>query len=239
MARSALKFATTNLPLPFALSGAIAETKRGEGIGVRGIVSGCSIGSKASLLLRYLIRSDCIFRKSKICLRNNHHNLTDQEVRSLAIYAGMSGGVQLTSDNLQEISSDRLRLWKFILEMDSSGCTFPFLGSSAVVYDRIQPNYPSNLIRHEARLLDPVIVQVRSKINSKSDVSAVFIFNTDEYSVQRSFPLELLGLKAPLWVFDWIHNQAWAHAVEHVSVALDAHDGVILLLSETSFVKKQ
>jgi alpha-galactosidase len=170
-----------------------------------------------------------------ILLRNKHHNLTDQEVRSLAIYAGMSGGVQLTSDNLQELSNDRLRLWKFILEMDSNGCTFPFLGSYAVVYDRVQPNYPSNLIGHEARLLDPVLVQVRPKINSKSDVSAVFIFNTGEYAVQRSFPLHSLGLNGPLWVFDWIKDQASPETVNHLSLTIDAHDGVILLLSNNHF----
>ncbi len=167
-----------------------------------------------------------------ILLRNKHHNLTDQEVRSLAIYAGMSGGVILTSDNLEELSSDRLRLWKFILEMDSNDCTFPFLASSGVVYDRIQPNYPSNSISHEARLLDPVLVQVRSKINAKSDVNVVFIFNTGEYPVQRSFALDSLGLEGPLWVFDWIKHQAWPQAAEHLSVKLDAHDGIILLLSE-------
>jgi hypothetical protein len=122
--------------------------------------------------------------------------------------------------------------------MDSNGCTFPFLGSSAVVYDRIQPNYPSNLIGHEARLLDPVLVQVRPKINSKSDVSAVFIFNTGEYPVQRSFQLDTLGLRGPLWVFDWIKDQASQETVNHLSLTLDAHDGVILLLSNNPFKEK-
>ena len=167
-----------------------------------------------------------------ILLRDKHHNLTDEETRSLAIYAGMSGGVMLTSDDMQELSNDRLRLWKFILEMDSSACNFPFLGSSSITYDRVQPNYPSNLMGHEARLVDPVIVQVRSNINSKSDVSAVFIFNTGEYSVQRSFQLETLGLSGPLCVFDWIKGQVWSQAVEHISLILDPHDGVVLLLSE-------
>lgn len=167
-----------------------------------------------------------------ILLRDKHHNLTDKEVRSLAIYAGMSGGVVMTSDDLQELSRDRFRLWKFILEMDSNTCNFPFLGSSPITYDRVQPNYPSNFMGHEARLVDPVIVQVRPKINSKSDVSAVFIFNTGEYPVQRSFQLESLGLSGPLCVLDWIKDQAWPQAVEHISLILDAHDGVILLLSE-------
>ena len=138
----------------------------------------------------------------------------------------------LTSDDLQELSNDRLRLWKFILEMDSSVCNFPFLGSSPITYDRVQPNYPSNFMGHEARLVDPVIVQVRPKINSKSDVSAVFIFNTGEYPAQRSFKLESLGLSGPLCVLDWIKGQVWSQAVEHISLILDPHDGVVLLLSD-------
>jgi hypothetical protein len=173
-----------------------------------------------------------------ILLRDEHHNLTDQEVRSLAIYAGMSGGVIMTSDDLQELSKERMRLWKFILEMDSNVCHFPFLGSSPIVYDRVQAKYPSSLIGHEARLVDPVIVQVRPKINSRSESGAVFIFNTGEYPVQRSFQLESLGLSDPLYVFDWIRNQAYPEAVNHLSVTLDAHDGVILLLSENPCATK-
>jgi hypothetical protein len=167
-----------------------------------------------------------------ILLRKNHHNLTDKEVRSLALYAGMSGGVMMTSDDLEELSKERLHLWKFILEMESNSCYFPFLGSSPVVYDRIQANYPSSQIGHEARLVDPVIVQVRPKTNSKSESSAVFVFNTGEYPVQRSFQLESLGMSSPLCVFNWIGNQAWSEATDHLSVTLDAHDGVIFLLSK-------
>jgi alpha-galactosidase len=172
-----------------------------------------------------------------ILLRDTHHNLTDKEVRSLAIYAGMSGGVMLTSDDLQELSDNRLGLWKFILEMDSNVCNFPFLGLSPITYVRVQANYPSSMPGHEARLVDPVIVQVRPKTNSASESSAVFIFNTGEYPVQRSFQLKSLELGGPLYVFDWIKDQAWQEAVDDLSVTLDAHDGVILLLSENPFAE--
>jgi alpha-galactosidase len=170
-----------------------------------------------------------------ILLRDEHHNLTDNEVRSLALYAGMSGGVKMTSDDLQELSVDRMRLWKFILGVDSTPCNFPLLGSTPVVYDRIQANYPSHLIGHEARLVDPVIVQVRPRINSRSKSGAVFFFNTGEHPVQRSFRLESLRLRSPLYVFDWMRDRAWSEAVGHLSVTLDAHEGVILLLSEAPF----
>jgi hypothetical protein len=170
-----------------------------------------------------------------IPLRDEHYNLTDKEARSLALYAGMSGGVTMTSDGLQELSKDRLRLWKFIPEMDSNACNFPFLGCSPLTCDRFQASHPSNLIGHEARSVDPVVVQVRPKINSRSESSAVFIFSTGEYPVQRSFQLESLGLSDPLYVFDWMRNQAYPEVVERLSVTLDAHDGIILLFSENPF----
>lgn len=174
-----------------------------------------------------------------ILLRSNHHNLTDEEVCSLALYAGMSGGVMMTSDDLQELSSDRLRLWKFILEMDSQPCDFPFLGSASTMYDRVQPHYPSSLIGHAARLVDPVIVQVRPRINSASAFSAVFIFNTGEYQVERSFRFKSLGLSNRLYICNWIKEQASSEPLENISLTLNPHDGVILLLSEMPFASSK
>ena len=176
-----------------------------------------------------------------ILLRDKHHDLTDQEVRSLAFYAGMSGGILMTSDDLQDLTDERMRLWKFILSMDSNTCNFPLLGFSSVHYERIQtqylnnPMYPNHPITHEPRLLDPVIVQVRPKLNSSSDISAVFILNTGEFPVQRSFDFELLGLGDCLWVFDWGKCQACPEVVNRLSVTLDSHDSTMLLLSNEPF----
>lgn len=176
-----------------------------------------------------------------ILLRDKHHNLTDEEVRSLAIYAGMSGGILMTSDNLHELTDDRMRLWKFIMSMDSNTCNFPLLGLSPVYYNRIptqhlnNPQYPNNPISHEPHLLDPVIVQVRPKLNSNSDVSAVFILNTGEFPVQRTFDLELLGLDGCFWVLDWWNHETWPEAVGRLSVTLDSHESAILLLRKSPF----
>ncbi|MBN1119765.1 MAG: alpha-galactosidase [Anaerolineae bacterium] len=172
-----------------------------------------------------------------ILLRNEHHNLSNSEVRSLALYAGMSGGVMMTSDDLQELSANRLRLWKFILEMGPNACLFPYLGTSSLIYDRVPGDYPSHQITHEARLVDPVIVQLRREVGSDPGVDAVFIINTGTHPVQRSFQFEALGLNSPLHVFDWIENQALPEACDHVSLTLKPHDGVLLLLSEKPFRK--
>jgi hypothetical protein len=50
-----------------------------------------------------------------ILLRDFHTDLTPTEVRSLALWQGILGGVINTSDPLHEIAPDRLRLWRFLL----------------------------------------------------------------------------------------------------------------------------
>ncbi|MCB0163954.1 MAG: alpha-galactosidase [Anaerolineae bacterium] len=187
------------------------------------------------------IDPDCVL------LRDKYHNLTDHEVHSLALYAGMSGGILMTSDDLQELTDERMRLWKFLLSMDSSPSTFPLLGRSPVHYDRIRlktPNTPlpldnpqslNNPLNHEPRLLDPVIVQVRPKLNANSNLSAIFILNTGEFPVQRTFDPALLGLSGSFWVYDWWQHQASSEAANHLSVTLDSHEGALLLLSKEPF----
>ena len=171
-----------------------------------------------------------------ILLRKNYHNLTDGELCSLAIYAGMSGGVCMTSDDLQELSSDRLRLWKFLLDINPGYCTFPLLGYSPLSYDRGQA---SDTIQPAARLDDPVIVQVRSKVREKSGESAVFLFNTGEHPVQRSYSLNAFGMIAPLWAYDWILREAWPEAVDRISCTLDPHQGKLFLFSKNPYTARE
>jgi alpha-galactosidase len=171
-----------------------------------------------------------------ILLRNNYHNLTDAELRSLAIYAGMSGGVCMTSDDLEELSDDRIRLWKFLLEMEPGCCSFPLLGNSPLLYDR-KLAFDSN--QPVARLADSVIVQVRSNIRTEPMESAVFIFNTGEHTVQRSYPLSALGLRAPLWIYDWIQAEAQSQPVDFISCTLDPHNGKLFLFSEAPYTERR
>ncbi len=94
-----------------------------------------------------------------ILLRDRFHHLAESEVRSLALYAGMSGGVVMTSDALDELSSPRLRLWKLLLNSADSTCRFPFLGQSPIIYERLPADLRSLRVRHEPKA-DPVLVQV-------------------------------------------------------------------------------
>jgi alpha-galactosidase len=64
-----------------------------------------------------------------ILLRERFHHLTDEQVRSLALFAGLAGGVLMTSDRLDEISAERGRLFADLArESRPQPCDFPQLG---------------------------------------------------------------------------------------------------------------
>ena len=68
-----------------------------------------------------------------VLLRDRFHELTDHEVRSLAMFAGLSGGVLMTSDKLDEVPPDRAELFASLLRETELRCEFPELGSSQAV----------------------------------------------------------------------------------------------------------
>ena len=63
-----------------------------------------------------------------ILLRDRFHELGDAQVRSLALFAGLSGGVLMTSDKLDELPPERARLFAELLSAGIAGCEFPDLG---------------------------------------------------------------------------------------------------------------
>ena len=68
-----------------------------------------------------------------ILLRSRFHELSDEQVRSLALFAGLAGGVLMTSDKLDELSEDRARLFASLLAAPIEGCRFPALGRDQAV----------------------------------------------------------------------------------------------------------
>jgi alpha-galactosidase len=75
-----------------------------------------------------------------ILLRTQFHHLTNEEVSSLAMFAGLSGGVLMTSDKLDALPPDRADLFERLLKSPVSHCDFPDLGS------------PSSLIRQVVQM---------------------------------------------------------------------------------------
>jgi hypothetical protein len=142
-----------------------------------------------------------------ILLRDNFHHLSETEVRSLALYAGMFGGVMMTSDALHELSPARLDLWKLILNRRGTTCTFPLLGQT-----------------------DSVLVQInRSTVSPQ--VVAVFIFNSGQQTCQRTYPLTLLGLPTQMLLFDWLKKTTQEKPITELVVTLASHDGVLFFLA--------
>jgi hypothetical protein len=188
--------------------------------------------------LLWQIDPDCVL------LRDCYHYLTDAEVHSLAIYAGMSGGVMMTSDHLGNLSEERLRLWKLILG-DGLTCAtsrFPLLGQGAVSCDQLLTELHSERVRHRPRAVDPVLVQVRTpgtplspakKGTRRKGASAVFFINTGDRPVERVYSLGDLGLDGPQYVFGWLTGRWGDEPVEQIPLTLTAHEGVLLFLSRT------
>jgi len=65
-----------------------------------------------------------------VLLRDRFHELSDDEVRSLILFAGLSGGLLMTSDKLDEIRPERAELFASLLTEQKLHCEFPQLGSS-------------------------------------------------------------------------------------------------------------
>ena len=148
-----------------------------------------------------------------ILLRDRFHHLSESELRSLAIYAGMAAGVVMTSDALDELSAERVRLFKLLLSPERALCRFPLLGSG-----------------------DPVSVQVRQRVGDEpASLAAIFVFNTGDAPAQRSYSLARLGLEGAWHITEWPSGRAWEQPVERIAVTLAPHDSVLLFASRELF----
>ena len=66
-----------------------------------------------------------------ILLRDRFHELSDDQVRSLAMFAGLAGGVLMSSDKLDELSPARAELFAGLLREPALACEFPEMGRHA------------------------------------------------------------------------------------------------------------
>lgn len=156
-----------------------------------------------------------------LLLRDQFHDLSDHEARSLAIYAGMAGSVVMTSDHLAELSPERARLWKLLVTAGDGVCRYPLMGKSTLLYGTDSRG------RAEGRAVDPVIVQVREGAGG----TAIFLLNGGESTVERVYPLEMLGLIGTRHAYDWTADRA-VPASDRIAVTLKPHEGALLFLSD-------
>lgn len=169
-----------------------------------------------------------------ILLRERFHDLSDEEVRSLALYAGMAGGLVMTSDALDELPPERVALLKLFLPErfqpeDADGqkrarCRFPLLGQAAPAYT------PNADIRREWTSADPVTVQVRAAEDG-TGLAAVLLLNTGEVAVERDYPLDSLGLPTPLVAREWNASADSGVPLDRIHAVLKPHQSLLVFLS--------
>ncbi len=109
----------------------------------------------------YQTDPDCVL------LRSEFHNLTDAETDALVTLAGLTGGVLMTSDKLDEIPDERLELFKRLADLENASCDFPLLGKGQ----------------------DDVIVQIRRNPQHE-EVEHLFVLNLllETHQIQLSAP---------------------------------------------------
>lgn len=161
-----------------------------------------------------------------VLLRERFSDLSGEEIKSLAIYAGMSGGVMMTSDHLGELSPHRLRLWRLILPEARVSCDFPLLGGSNISYERLPADSGSNRARHVPKADDPVLVQVRHPIR-EGTLGAIFLLNTGSHTVQRSYSLAELGIKDSVYLYRWEDGAANEQVVATIILTLAGHHSAL------------
>jgi alpha-galactosidase len=161
-----------------------------------------------------------------VLLRERFSDLSEEEIKSLAIYAGMTGGVMMTSDHLGELSSERLNLWRLVLPEQRDSCNFPLLGRSDVFYDP-----QSNQARYLPRAEDAVLVQVRPSTHA-AGIGAIFILNTSNHTVQRSYSLADLGVKDSVYLYSWENQISGKEPMTRVAVKLSGHQSALFFFSD-------
>jgi alpha-galactosidase len=159
-----------------------------------------------------------------ILLRERFHNLSHTEIQSLAIFAGMAGGVLMTSDALHELSDEHLSLWKLVLNRAThTACEYPSLGS---------------MVRN---LSDPVIVQHRGL----TEMSAIFFLNTGDMPVQRTYRMyqfmtprfEETLHSSDRYTYDWTTDTTTPEKMSQIDLVLQPHEGRLLFLSKEPFTE--
>jgi alpha-galactosidase len=133
-----------------------------------------------------------------ILLRNRFHELTDAEVHALVLFAGLAGGVLMTSDQLDEVPEERRALFAQLAgDPAVRPCDFPRLG------------------RGPAR--DPVLVQRARRPDGSVWVN---VLNAGDEPADRTVTWETAGSGADAEVRPLDAVQTWQRTEQGVRVTL-------------------
>jgi hypothetical protein len=137
-----------------------------------------------------------------IVLRDRFHEFADHELEGLALLAGLSGGVAMTSDHLGELSPERRALWSYVLGDGNAGrCDFPLLGRTAE--------------------FGPLIAQIRR--GGPGEEGLLFLFNPGEAGGNWQVPLRELGLSEGTQLVEWRAERVAPVSESFLPIALEPH----------------
>jgi alpha-galactosidase len=158
-----------------------------------------------------------------ILLRDRYHELTDPEVRSLARFAALTGGVLMTSDQLDEVPSERRALFAaFAADSANQPCDFPLLGQTRLSHRAGLGHTGQPTIVTEG---DPVLIQRIRKPGGKLWVN---VFNTGDTEVERLVPWELVGGLREVEALDGEGGAALVSTTRGIEVTIPAHASCLL-----------
>jgi alpha-galactosidase len=116
-----------------------------------------------------------------ILLRDRFHDLNDAQVRSLALFAGLAGGVLMTSDQLDEVPAERRALLRDLLGDGAPfRCDFPELGRTPLTY-RLGSRPDGTAVAVAQG--DPVLLQ---RVTRAGGHTVLNVFNTGDTPAERT-----------------------------------------------------
>jgi hypothetical protein len=161
-----------------------------------------------------------------VLLRDRFHDLTDEQVRSLAIFAGLAGGVLMTSDHLGEVSQARRALLRRLAGAgEAFACDFPLLGSGPLTHAIATGPTGRPMMVSEG---DPVLVQRVRRVDGSVLAN---VFNTGDLATDRLVPWALAGSPGPVPVTE--EGAPVTASARGVHVALGPHQSRQLTFETT------
>lgn len=123
-----------------------------------------------------------------VLLRERFHDLTDEQVRSLALFAGLAGGVLMTSDQLDEAPAERRELFAGLLGNGQvRPCDFPMLGHDGLRHSLGTGPEGEPTLCTEG---DPVLLQ---RVRQPDATVIIALFNTSDTVVDRQVDWAVIG----------------------------------------------
>jgi alpha-galactosidase len=161
-----------------------------------------------------------------ILLRERFHELTNEQVRSLALFAGLTGGVLMTSDQLDEVSETRRELLAWLADDGKvRSCDFPLLGQSALRHRMgAAPNGAPMLIAEG----DPVLVQ---RVRRADGALMIVLLNTGDAPTDRLIDRKLTGTTRKVRIESVDASTRLVRTSEGVHVSLPPYTARALLFA--------